>query len=90
MGFIKNTILFSLGLMNVSKEKARMIYEELVKEGERAKDENEFLKKNWEKVEHFSDNIGEIPKIVTKKIFAETIDIIENLKKRFSDYVKET
>lgn len=90
MGFIKNTILFSLGLMNVSKEKAKIICEELIKEGERAKEENEFLKKNWDKVEHFSDNIGEIPKIITKKVFSETIDIIDNLKKRFSDYVKET
>lgn len=76
--------------MNVSRDRAKKIYEELIKEGEKVKDENEFLKKNWEKVEHLSDNIGEIPRIITKKVFAETMDIINNLKKRFSDYVKET
>uniref|UniRef100_A0A7C4Y4M4 Uncharacterized protein n=1 Tax=candidate division WOR-3 bacterium TaxID=2052148 RepID=A0A7C4Y4M4_UNCW3 len=89
MGFIKNTILLSLGLMNVSKEKAKSIYEELLKEGEKKKEESDFLKKNWERIEHLEDNICEIPKLITKKVFIETTNIIDAFKKRLKD-IKET
>ena len=92
--FIKNSVLFGLGLITITKEKAQSIAKELIKKGEMAEGESEkFVKDLMSKANETANEVETKIEGVVKKIIAKmnipTKDSLDEINKKLDKIIKQ-
>ena len=86
---IKNGLLAGLGIASLCRKKLHRIYKDLIKEGETAKDESEFLKSHWNKLDAASEKVEDLAIRIIEKANLATQSQIDKLNKKVDKILKE-
>ncbi len=93
MDFLKKSVLFGLGLFDLTKEKAERIVDEMIKRGEmsqsdKAKAVKELLKGHEERMKKLKTKIDESVEKVTAKVKGKESEELAKLHKKIDELTK--
>lgn len=93
MDFFKKSVLFGLGILDLTQEKAEKLVDEMIKRGEmsqsdKAKAVKELLKGHDERMQKLNAKIDETVEKVTAKVRGKEKDELAKLHKKLDDLAK--
>ena len=93
MDFFKKSVLFGLGVFDLTKEKAENLVDEMIKRGEmtqsdKAKAVKELLKGHDERMEKLKKKIDESVEKVTAKVKGKEKEELAKLQKKIDELTK--
>uniref|UniRef100_A0A7C4XES0 Phasin family protein n=1 Tax=candidate division WOR-3 bacterium TaxID=2052148 RepID=A0A7C4XES0_UNCW3 len=88
-GRIRNGILAGLGMVSLSRKKFLKVYQDLIKEGEKARDESEFLKQKWQRLDSWAKEFENLTLKLIERANLATRGQLEKLNEKVDRVIKE-
>lgn len=87
---IRNGLLAGLGIISLGKKKFIKVYRDLIKEGESFKEDNEFLKKNWQRFDTLAEKFEEFGTRFAERMNLATKSHLDKISEKIDRFLKET
>ncbi len=86
---LRNGLLAGLGVISLGRKRFSRIYRDLIKEGESFKEESEFLKKNLQRFDAFTEGLEKLGRRFAERVNLATKDHLDKISEKIDRILKE-